>query len=503
MKPHSHNVFHRLLPIVALLGSTILAPVSGMQAQARSKTRSEAQAASVRAYLRSEMRHRGIPGLQVAVVRHGRLVLLGAYGVAYLQYAVPVTHQTVFPICSITKAFTGVAMMQLVERGQLDLTAPVSNYLDGLPAPWQVVTIRQLLSNMSGIPNIIDNNSGVLVGGGGEDAAWAWVQAQPMSFAPGERFDYSQTNYVLLGKIIDKLSGEPFIRFFTERQFQVAQMSRTGFGDSRDVVRDKAQCYGYDYASPTPGGKLRNNYESFPPFRRTASGMNSTAEDLARWIIALQQGRILKKKASLTTLWTQVAFNNGQLGQWALGWGVVLNRPMHRAVGMTGGGRAAFYLYPDDDLAVVILTNLAGGWPEELIDPVASYYIPKMRLPGISALRLELQKRGFGNARAVVAELRKKDASLQLPEVELNDWGYRLLTSGKPKQALEIFKLIVSLHPESGNAYDSLADGYEVNGDRALAIQNYKRSLELDPKNTNAVKRLKKLEADGTGLRSQ
>jgi CubicO group peptidase (beta-lactamase class C family) len=502
MKVHSHDIFNQFFLIATLLGSILLSAVSGMQAQVQTTTRSETQAASVEAFLRRQMQKDRIPGLQVAVVQHGRIVLHRAYGIANLQYSVPVTDQTVFPICSITKAFTGVAMMQLVESGQLDLAAPVSKYLDGLPAPWKGVTIRQLLTHMSGIPNLLDNRTGVSVGGGGEDAAWTWVRAQPMDFAPGERFSYNQTNYALLGKIIDKLSGEPFVRFMTERQFQVAHLSQTGFGDSRDVVKNKAQSYGYDYPSPASVGMLRNAYEDFPPFLRTASGMNSTADDMARWIIALQQGQILKQKNTFTTLWAPAAFNSGQLGQWALGW-TVINRPVHRAVGMTGGGRAAFYLYPDDDVAVVILTNLAGSAPEELIDKVASYYIPGMQLFGISALRVELERRGYENAPAVVAELMKKDATFQLPELEMNDWGYRLLTNGKPKQALEIFKLIVSLYPESGNAYDSLADGYDVNGDRALAIQNYKRSLELDPKNTNAVKRLKKLEADGTKSRPQ
>jgi CubicO group peptidase (beta-lactamase class C family) len=401
----------------------------------------------------------------------------------------------VFSINSIAKAFTGVAMLQLVEKGQVDLAAPVSKYLDGLPAAWQDVTIRQLLSHMSGLPHIIDPRTGGLVGGGQEDDAWACVKAQPIDFTPGERFSYNQTNYALLGKIIDKLSGGPFARFMTERQFQAAHMVRTGFGgDSRDVVKNRAQSYRYDYASK--GSELRNVHEEFAPFRRTASGMTSTAEDMARWIIALQQGRILKDKASLATLWTPVAFNNGQLGEWGLGW-TVINRPEHHAVGMTGGGRAAFYIYPDDDVAVVILTNLAGSYPEELIDQVAAWYIPAMRLSGVSALRAELQKRGFENARGVVDELTKRDRKFQLAEQELNNWGYRLLTNGKPKQAVEIFKLAVSLYPGSGNAYDSLADGYEATGNRALAIKNYERSLELDPKNTNAAERLSALRTPG------
>jgi CubicO group peptidase (beta-lactamase class C family) len=111
------------------------------------------------AYLKSEMQKRKIPGLQIAIVRGGRIVMQGAYGIANLENSVPVTRQTVFSINSATKSFTGVAIMQLVEAGKVDLDAPVSRYLDGLPTAWQTVKIRQLLSHTSGIPNIMDGSA--------------------------------------------------------------------------------------------------------------------------------------------------------------------------------------------------------------------------------------------------------------------------------------------------------------------------------------------------------
>jgi tetratricopeptide (TPR) repeat protein len=166
-----------------------------------------------------------------------------------------------------------------------------------------------------------------------------------------------------------------------------------------------------------------------------------------------------------------------------------------------GGRRSAFYVYPDDDLAVVILTNLSGANPEDFIDEVAGHFIPSLLAanggglpPALKLLRAELVKRGFENAVTVAAELKGKDAKFELREGDLNSWGYRLIEDGKLKEAIEILKLNVSLYPESGNAYDSLAEAYETAGDKAQAIKNYKRSLELDPKNTNAVEHLKKLE---------
>ena len=181
----------------------------------------------VESFLRSEMQKRRIPGLQFAVVRHGKIVKLGAFGLANVQDSVPVTEQTLFTINSATKSFTGVAIMQLVEDGKLDLAAPLSRYLDGLPAPWQTLTLRQLLTHTSGLPDICDS-WGKLVVEGDAEASRKKIRTMPMDFKPGERFRYNQTNYLLLGEIIDKISGQPFAQFITERQLDIGALIRIG-----------------------------------------------------------------------------------------------------------------------------------------------------------------------------------------------------------------------------------------------------------------------------------
>ncbi len=426
--------------------------------------------------IQREMRERRVPGVQVAVVRDGKMVLSKAFGT--------VTKRTVFPIYSCTKAFTGVAVMQLVEEGKVELAAPVSRYLDGLPLAWQQITIRQLLTHVSGLPNILNLLDPVTYGlpsGTSEEQIWTKLKSMPVNSPPGERFSYNQTNYYLLGKVIEKLTRKPIAEVFKQRQFQIAGMQSTGFGDATPTYRYVKE-------------KLVEDYAEFPPFRRTASGMNSTAEDLARWIIALQHGKLLKTKAALETLWTAGSYNNGQPTLWAVGW-MAKPRVKHRAVAATGGSRAAFFVYPEDDLAVIVLTNLVGAFPEEFIDELAGYYKPEIAASDpVTALRMELRQRGYEHAIELYQQLKRKDLQFQPLENDLNDWAYRMLNGGgKPKEALEIFKLNVFLYPNSANVYDSVAEAYAVNGNRELAIKNYKRSLELDPKNTNAVQQLKKL----------
>lgn len=462
---------------IALLEGAQAAPAAGPSA--------EEQAGR---YLRSEMRERRIPGLQVAVVKGGKIIMLKSYGLAELPHSIPATNRSVFSINSATKSFTGVAIMQLVEQGKLDLAAPVSRYLSDLPAPWQGVTIAQLLDHTSGIPDIINQQTSRLATAGGPDAAWRQVQTMPMDFAPGERYSYNQTNYLLLGKIIDQLSGQPFVRFIQQRQFDATGMKQTGYGDINDVIPDKAASYRFD----GDGKTLKQVIDDFPPFLRTGAGINTTAEDVAHWIIALQKGALLSRPA-LMQMWQRGRFNDGKATPWAMGWPAIRDKE-YRAVAGIGGMRSAFYVYPENDLSVVILTNLAGASPEQMIDVVAGYFLPGLRsVSGAYAtyrLRELVQKSGFDDLDEKLARFKKQSGLASPSEDDLNVWGYRLLGAGMKTQAIAVLSLTARLYPDSFNVYDSLAEAYEAAGDTDLAVKNYRRSLELNAKNTHAMDRL-------------
>ena len=465
------------------------APASGLQA-----SRAEQDIAS---FLRSEMQERKIPGLQLAVIQGGKVVLKRNFGLASLQYQVPVTDASLFSINSATKAFAGVAVMQLVQEGKIDLGAPIGQYLTGLPVAWQAVTVTQLLNHTSGLPDVLDQRSGKLVGPQPDDAdaAWQAVQALPVEAAPGERYRYNQTNYVLLAQLIERQGRQSFTDFVQRRQFDVARMPHSGFGDAKDVVVNKASSYVLDRG----GNGYRNVIEDFPVFMRAGAGINSNAGELANWLIALQSGRLLAP-AGVERLWQPTSLNGGKPAPWALGWPTI-GRDGHRAVAGIGGGRSAFYVYPDDDLAVIILSNLAGGQPEQLIDTVAGFYLPALRQQRGGAyaahlLRKQAASSGFDGLEQKLAAIRRQHGLSAPTEGDLNAWGYRLLGRQQPKQAVAIFQLGVQLYPQAANGHDSLAEAYEADGAKARAITHYRRSLELDPGNTHATERLRALGAD-------
>jgi CubicO group peptidase (beta-lactamase class C family) len=323
-------------------------------------------------YLRAFMQQRRVPGMQVGIVRGGEIVLLEAFGLADIEHCVPVTVESVFPLASITKAFTGVALMQLVEDGLLDLDAPVSRYLERLPPSWQAITARQLAGCISGLPDIVamDNGTLGLIGASGEpDEAWAAVQTLPLECAPGGCYRYIQTNFAILGKIIDRLAGVPFTRVVERRQLAVAGMSYTMFADDRDVVPNRVTTYALPFGRSGPvrdsTETLQKTFIEWPAMLYAAAGLNSTALDICRWLVCLQRVELLEKQSSLVGLWTPAMLNNGAVSPWAVGW------PVLRGAGSlacTPGGslQTQIAFYPEAQLGVVILTNLQGAIPEQM-----------------------------------------------------------------------------------------------------------------------------------------
>ncbi|MEO6136306.1 MAG: serine hydrolase [Ginsengibacter sp.] len=464
-----------------------------------------AQTDSIDMFLKKTMQQRRIPGLQLAIVKNGQIEKTGNYGIANLQDSVPVDSRTLFTINSITKAFTGIAIMQLVEAGKLQLSSPVSSYLTNLPESWKQVTIQQMLSHISGIPDIVDEEEAILISPYGLDASWKQIQTLPMDFKPGEKFSYNQTNYLLLGRIIDTLSGMRFTEFITKEQLIKAGMPNTiraGFGATKDVIMHAAQQYQYRK------GKLQNMFFSFDYPLQTAAGMSSTATEMANWIIALQSNLFLKEKESMAALWAPAILNNGKTGGftrllngYAAGWPVVV-REEHPAFAPVGGGRSAVFVYPNDNLSIIVLSNLSGGSPDAFIDELAGFYIPDMKesngfglSSSIKLLRSDLEKSGYNNAVKAFEKIKKLHTGFELPEADVNNWGYKLINQKRIKDALEIFKLNVYLYPSSANAFDSLGEMYAELGNKELAIKNYEQSVKLNPQNSNAKSQIEKLKA--------
>ncbi|MCB0280200.1 MAG: beta-lactamase family protein, partial [Calditrichaeota bacterium] len=263
---------------------------------------SSAQTDDIDRFIQAKMSERNIPGLQLAVIRNNQIIKLGSYGIANIEDSIPVDAQTVFAINSMTKIFTGVAVMQLVEAGKIKLEDPISTAIDSLPPDWQATTIEQLLTHTSGLPDMMDYNAKIT-------ATWEEAQKLPRLNEVDTEFRYNQLNYVLIGRLISKLSGMSFQDFIIKQQLNAVNAERTieaGFGHYQNVIPHSARGYTYFIT-----GKLTHVYEEFPPEFQTAAGMGTTATELVNWLIALQNGKLIKKE-NLKTLWQAARLKNGQ-----------------------------------------------------------------------------------------------------------------------------------------------------------------------------------------------
>ncbi len=330
---------------------------------------------SVDTYVRDEMIKRHIPGAALAVIWHGRIQKRAFYGDANLEFSVPVTSNTVFNVASITKEFTSVAVMILVEAGKIKLDDHIGTYLNELPSSWQNITIWQLLSHTSGLPDAINQTTSDALADTSEEIL-RLLRDKPMDFPSGSKWSYNQTNYMLLGLLIEKLSGQSFTQFCTAQLFAPLKLSSPTFG-GQTIIKQRTSLYtilGFSTNPPTTLDHLEVFSFKVPPMLYPAGALNISLMDFARWLNALMNGKLITK-ASMEELWAPARLNDGStFANYGLGWWLVSQAP-HLVVGGNGGGRVAFMVYPKDELAVIVLTNLQGSQPEAIVNGVASQYL--------------------------------------------------------------------------------------------------------------------------------
>ncbi|HEX8709533.1 MAG TPA: serine hydrolase domain-containing protein [Pyrinomonadaceae bacterium] len=344
-----------------------------------------AQSDKVDDYVRAEMRQRHIPALALAVIRDGKVVKEKAYGSANLELRIPATTETGFQVASVTKLFTATAIMSLVEEGKISPDDKIRRLLPGLPARWGNVTVRHLLTHTSGLPDVSLGEDTDAVIAETRPEALKKLPFMPLTARPGASWSYNQTGYMLLGMIIEKVSGKSYEDFMRDRFFHPLGMGSTSFGDSREVIPGRASGYTRFERQTKPEvspDRVWNYQNIFPSYLNNAAGLNTTAADLAKWDIALSEGKILKQP-TLDRMWTTVRLNNGKpfrldgtLG-YGYGW-LVDDTPHHKAVGHSGGASSAYIRYLDDKISVIVLTNCQGADPETIIFDIAALYAPAL-----------------------------------------------------------------------------------------------------------------------------
>jgi len=312
-----------------------------------------------------------IVGLSAAVVVDHALAWSKGFGLADLEHSVPARPQTVYRLASVSKPITAVAVMQLVEEGKIDLDAPVEKYVPSWPKKEWTVTPRQLLAHLGGVRHYKDEAETLsLQHYASLTEALGMFKDDPLLHEPGTKFRYSSFGFNLLGCVVEGASGRTFVDHCRERIFKPAGMERTGPDDVGAVIPDRARGY-----RRGPDGEVRNSALIDTSCKVPGGGLVSTAEDMARFAIALQAGKLVKRE-TLEAMFAPQKSRDGKAVGYGLGWFVSADGKVVRHGGSQQGARTVVHMVPERKLAVVILCNLEGTNVDELAAQVAAL-LPK------------------------------------------------------------------------------------------------------------------------------
>jgi CubicO group peptidase (beta-lactamase class C family) len=360
----SMHVDPRVVAIVAVVAAAGLRTVSATP---------DGTSAEIDRYVESEMTRQRVPGLALAVVRNGRTVYSQGYGFANVEHQIRATDRTVFQSGSVGKQFTAAAVMLLVEDGRLSLDEPIVSFFDAPPASWAPITVRHLLTHTSGIANYtsgtIDYRRDYT------NAEFLALAAQPpLDFAPGEQWSYSNTGYLLLGLIIEKVSGQFYGDVLRDRVFRPLGMETARVISEADIIPNRAA--GYEMVK----GELKNQAWVSPSINTTGDGaLYLTVRDLAAWDEALT-ARKLFKPSTYQAMWTPVRLNGGSSEPYGFGWrvGDTNGHPAIWHDGAWQGFLARIARYENDRLSVIVMVNTSLANLERIERGVAAIFVPAL-----------------------------------------------------------------------------------------------------------------------------
>src|SRR6266540_3325953 len=436
----------------------------------------------------------------ILVAEKGKVIYQKAFGVADYEWNIKNTVNSKFEIASITKTITALMIMQLAERGKINLNGHIADYLKDWPAETgSKITITHLLTHSSGLQTDIadfpsnGNNFPDIAAKINEDFLSIAEQVnliakRSLLFEPGTNFNYSSDGYTVLGRIIEVVCNKTYEEVLDSLIIKPFQLNQTGYKDHYTIINKRAVGYAETYV-----GYKRGRQFGIAP----SGGIFSTAGDLLKWEQALYTDKIITQK-SKEIIFKKTPFVTGN------GWKVNENffntnsSDSIKVVKCTGGlpGFTSLVVrFLKDNKTIILLENIRHITykHDEIAEAIGNilynkpYKLPKKSLA--KEMLNKLQSSGRERAMNLYKSFKTNFSSYYLNETEVNSIGYFLLYNlGRKDAALDFFKINTAEFPKSSNAFDSLGEAYMENGDDKNAIENYKKSLELDPTNQNAKK---------------
>jgi CubicO group peptidase (beta-lactamase class C family) len=430
-----------------------------------------------------------IPGLALAIIKNGKVIYEGYYGKASLEENIPVDKNSIFRIYSTTKLISTVGVFQLIEKGKLSLEDTISKYIDNLPKEWQEIKIKNLLSHSSGLPDIVRFQD--IPNELSDEEKIARLSKKPMDFETGKQFRYNQTNYWLLTQIVEKITGLAFDEYILKNQFPTSSENVLFSSNSVETIPHRVNKYDFDnktrkYIKSIVNDGVRSH---------SGNGLNITLQEFIRWNERLDKDLLLEQETKYL-MWKTFEFKNSK-DNFLHGWGIyTVNKKS--SYGFSGGNVTGFRKFVENDMTIIFLSN---GYKffdvqDQVINHVAGLVDKNLiddYLLANEEITTEFLKNDFAKAEQKYVAIKKKNLEWNF-ENKLNSIGYSLMSNEREKDAIKVFELNAKENPKSGNAFDSLAEGYLTIGQLELSKQNYKISFRLNPQNGNAKEMIDKIE---------
>jgi CubicO group peptidase (beta-lactamase class C family) len=344
----------------ALLGSLLSGFIFGDS--------SPAQADRTDDYIKTQMGLHQIPGLALTIIQSGKPVKTAAYGLANLELNAAATPESVFEIGSVTKQFTAAGILLLAQDGKLSVEDRIRQHLSNVPGTWSNITIRHLLTHTAGLKSYTGLDGFELTRHLSQEQFIKASAAQPLEFQPGDSWKYCNTGFNLLGFIIENVSGKRYWDFMAERIFGPLEMTHTRDRKPSAVIPNRAS--GYEQTNHI---RINRDYDLTDVF--SAGALVSTVGDLAKWNAALD-GEALLHAATKQQMWTPAKLNDGKVTKYGFGW-YIDAVDGHKNIGHSGstsGFSASIQRFPDDHLAVIVLTNTDEQIATMLARKIATFY---------------------------------------------------------------------------------------------------------------------------------
>ncbi|MGJ3246993.1 MAG: serine hydrolase domain-containing protein [Elainellaceae cyanobacterium] len=327
------------------------------------------------------MREHQIPGMAVAIIQNGVLTMLRGYGVANVELSVPVSDRTVFEIASLTKPFTAMLTLMMVDDGVISLEDSITSYLDDPPLAWHPVKIRHILCHQSGIPSYTSTKEywkTTRLDVSQQDIL-NYVRDLPLNYYPGNRTHYDNTGYYLLGLMLERVGGKSYGQLLSDRIFEPFGMNATQVNDPYSTVPNRASGYSLK------NGQIRNKEYYSPSGTFSAGNLLSTVADLTTWEIVLQTETRLKTEI-LKLMWTPQESRTGNERQTqgftnGMGWFLPAYPDRHVAVhnGSIRGFSSTMSRFITDNITVILLCNIDTlERPDAIAKRIAEHYVPHL-----------------------------------------------------------------------------------------------------------------------------